>query len=107
MADYTRESVEASKKATELDPSLVLAWANLGAGYGRLGKHQKAVEALQKALEMDPSLVLSWYHLACSYGSLGNHERAIEIFRKVLSVSDNPDLTRLTQDGLKSLGADV
>jgi superkiller protein 3 len=102
-----QQAVEAYQKAVELEPGLTPAWANLGRACAELGDYQQAADALQKAVELEPGLAPAWANLGRAYGELGNHERAIEVYRKVLSLTDDPDLTRLAQDGLKSLGSGV
>ena len=105
MLGNFQQAVEAYEKAVELEPGLTPAWANLGRACAELGDYQRAAAALHKAVELEPALTPAWANLGRAYGELGNHEQAIEIYRKVLSLSDDPDLTRLAQDGLKSLGA--
>ena len=107
MLGNFQQAVEAYQKAVELEPGLTPAWANLGRACAELGNFQQAVEAYRKAVELEPGLTPAWANLGRAYGELGNHERAIEIYRKVLSITDDPDLTRLAQDGLKSLQAGV
>lgn len=48
------ESVAASSKATDLDPSLPMPWANLSLVYQLLGKTETAVSCAMKAHELNP-----------------------------------------------------
>src|SRR5262245_46899698 len=50
-----KEATVRFEAATELDPSYVAAWNNLGIGYEQLGRFDDARRAYEKALQLDPS----------------------------------------------------
>jgi Flp pilus assembly protein TadD len=43
------------EKATEVDPTLAVAWSDKGCALGRLGERDAALEAFNKALEIEPA----------------------------------------------------
>ncbi len=80
-------AIEAYLRAIELEPSMRLAYNNLGSCYSRRGDEEKAIEMYRKAIELFPDSVgVAYSNLASHLGDQGNYEEAIEICRKGIDV---------------------
>ncbi|MDH3305162.1 MAG: sulfotransferase [Gammaproteobacteria bacterium] len=88
------EAVPLLQKATRLDPSLELAWLNLGKGLAMLGKGKEADEAFEKSFSLNPERKKLAH--AAEHQKAGRVEDAAQLYKEVLH--DNPenvDATRM------------
>lgn len=78
------EALPAFRKALELNPSLAVAWFNLGNLYARTRRPDEAVECFRKALEADPRMASAACQLGLTYLDQGILDRAREPLERAL-----------------------
>lgn len=71
-------SVEAFRKALEIDPEYTQAYINIGTAYMRLSRFAEADRSFRKAISLDPENVLAHVGLGQNYKLSGNADAAIE-----------------------------
>jgi tetratricopeptide (TPR) repeat protein len=59
LANKFDKSIDAAKKALEIDPNFAEAYNNLGSGYINLGQYNLAISALNKAISLKPDFTLA------------------------------------------------
>lgn len=80
-------AAEASyRRALELAPGLLGAYATLGHLYGTTGKNDDALDTLQKALAVNPEDVVVLMLTGIAYEQKGDFSNAKQAYRKVLDV---------------------
>lgn len=76
------ESLKHLTEATQLDPSLVEAWSNLGMVYSAMGRTEEAGEAFGKAVALNPNRI----EVLCNQAVLclvdGNADMALELLER-------------------------
>lgn len=71
-------------RATQLDPTLALAWAGLGATYvGQTEDLDAGIAALEKSLALRPGDEQSAFHLAQVYANAGRAAEAVKLVRRL------------------------
>jgi tetratricopeptide (TPR) repeat protein len=83
-----KEATKLFQKVTEKDPSIQVAWHNLGIMRGCVKDYTGAVQALRKAVAIDPEKGDSLYVLGVALDRIEDYQAAIDLFRKV--VASNP-----------------
>lgn len=82
------DAIQATEKAVELDPKLVLAHANLLSLYGRVGNLQKAEEQYRAVMALNPDQFPKAHY---DYGVLlmtkGKYKQAEEAFRRAIQIN--------------------
>ncbi len=63
-------SIDAFRKATELNPRSELAWNNIAAAYGELRQWEEEIKACEKALAINPDFQLAKNNLAWAKSQL-------------------------------------
>jgi tetratricopeptide (TPR) repeat protein len=76
-------------KATEADPQLAPAWANLANGYVQLGKMQDAETACRKAIELNPTIFNSHFLLGTILLGQKKLQEAEQPLRKTIELNPN------------------
>lgn len=77
------------QRVWNLDPDAFESLADLGAGYGRLGRYEESLRYLQQALERRPKNPRVLNNLGATYHALGQKEKAIESFRQARDADPN------------------
>jgi arylsulfatase A-like enzyme/Tfp pilus assembly protein PilF len=80
------EAIGHLKKASELDPNMILALRGLGTAYWEAGKLDEAAAAWEKAVVVNPSDDYSTLNLGKAYLSLGDKYRAGNCFRRYIQI---------------------
>ncbi|MDT7540832.1 MAG: hypothetical protein QOE33_736 [Acidobacteriota bacterium] len=95
--DHDRESVDAFKKALELDPRNADAQRRLGLAYMATGdkklaeeSYKRAVELYEKRVREDAKDADATYNLADSYSKIGDYDKAAETYRRAIKLKE-PD----------------
>lgn len=70
------------QKATELDPTSVVYFEDLGVAYGFKQDYQSAIRVLEKAAQISPDYPKIYYNLGITYRQLGQEAKAQEYFNK-------------------------
>ena len=83
------ESIEAYKKAVELNPSAAGALVNLGTLHYHLRKFTEAADYYQKAIAVDPRYSLAHFNLGNLCDERGELDKALEHYATALKL--NPD----------------
>jgi tetratricopeptide (TPR) repeat protein len=83
------ESIEAYKKAVELNPSAAGALVNLGTIHYHMHKFKEAADYYQKAIDVDPRYSLAHFNLGNLCDEQGQYEKALEHYGTALKL--NPD----------------
>lgn len=74
------------RRALELDPGYILAWANQTTALGELGRNAEAIAIGRTAVAMDPDYIPPRYLLARAYSRAGHLDEAIRELRQVVSL---------------------
>jgi len=77
-------SLEAFRRALELQPDYAEAHNNLGLVLSRLGREKEAVEAFQAALKIDPKMGEVFNNLGFLYHLSSQYKKAAEMFGKAI-----------------------
>lgn len=72
--------------ATEQDPKLDAAYANLGSTHNKLGEFQAAVDVLNIALGLRPNWVIAVNQLGLGFRGLGDLANAVATFQRVVNL---------------------
>jgi len=83
------ESIEAYKKAVELNPNAAGALVNLGTIHYHLHKFKEAEDFYQRAIDVDPRYSLAHFNLGNLYDEEGRFDKALEQYTTALKL--NPD----------------
>ncbi|MBC8753702.1 tetratricopeptide repeat protein [Kordia sp. YSTF-M3] len=84
-----RKSVEAFKKAIEINPNSEIAWKHLGTVYDKNHQIDKAISAYKKVIELNPNNDVAYNNLAIEYVTLGKFEEAQGNFLKAIRLNPN------------------
>ncbi len=89
------DSLNAYRRATELNPFQPLYWRNLGSIYQKLGNFDDALDAYRRAAKLAPSekeyqtpFTELAVHLARA-SIWGNRQRALKLYRQVVEIDDS------------------
>ena len=86
-------SIDSWTKASLLEPTNPVLYANLGNNYLASDDKEKAIENYQKAIDLKSDYALGYIGLANAYEKDDNLSEAIETYKKILSVgTDNVDV---------------
>jgi tetratricopeptide (TPR) repeat protein len=94
------ESLELTRKAVELRPSLMKAQSLLGMIYFRLGRFQDAIDANLNVLSMRPSDIGAHRNLVILYEKVGRRDKAIRHLEAAIqyaSPQEKPQLEQVLQ----------
>jgi tetratricopeptide (TPR) repeat protein len=80
------DSIEALKKATELDSKNAHRYSNLGQSYYFFGDIPSAISAFKQAIHLDPKNIEYHFFLADSFLSLQQFSEAKSTFEKILKL---------------------
>ena len=80
------EAIGHLKKATELDPSMNLAFRGLATAYQEAGQPDEALAAWEKAVISDPADDFSILNLGLGYLAKGDKFRARRCFERILTL---------------------
>jgi protein O-mannosyl-transferase len=90
------KSLEATRKAIQIDPKSGPAYYNLGLIYQKIGDLNKAIAMEKKALEVDPTLDMPYYSLGGFYLENGQYEESEKAFQEFLKICpDFPEVHNL------------
>lgn len=73
----------AFRRATELDPSLGLAWHNLAAQYLLAKNYEQALPAAQRAVSLLASAAAVQLNLGSALRGVGRHAEAADVYRRI------------------------
>lgn len=79
---------DASKQATEKDPTLAAAYVNLGTAMNGLNDYDSAASALQRAVQLHDDWYFAHNELGKSLRGLGKLAEAIAVFQRVVGLND-------------------
>ncbi len=71
-----REAIELCQKATEVNPTDVNNYTNIGLLYMRMRTYDSAVYILHKAISIDPKYTSAYINMALTYRAMGNMDSA-------------------------------
>ena len=80
-------SIEACKRAQELEPLSLFLSLSLGWAYYFARRYDEALKQSTKVLEMDPNFGFAYWHRGMVYIQQQNFTEAINAFRKAISLS--------------------
>ena len=88
--DYSALSVDAAKKALELDPDLSMPYAVIGLTYRTHypTPWEESLDNLNKAIERDPKNTNAWLWSGMNYMALGDYDRALHAFENCLEIDE-------------------
>jgi Flp pilus assembly protein TadD len=86
---YWRNNTTLFEHAIKVTTNNFLAYNNLGATYGKLGRYAEEIEAYKQAVKIKPDYAKAYYNLAAVYGNLGLRTEAIEACKQAIRI--NPD----------------
>jgi tetratricopeptide (TPR) repeat protein len=96
------KSLEWIKRANTAEPDHFVLIIELGAAFGRLGRHVEAISVLAPAAHANPDEVRIHCNLALSFLMAGEAENAVRVFEHVIrlepDVAVNRKLLALAQD---------
>ncbi len=87
---YLQESLEAYKKAIDLDPQSASEWFKIGElQIDFLGNFEEALHAFNKSIELDPQFADAWYLRGKTLTAFGNFEEALKSYNESLKINPN------------------
>jgi tetratricopeptide (TPR) repeat protein len=81
-------AVKYIKKAIAIKPH-TLYFRNLGAIFGKQGKHDEAIEMYKKAITLNPNYADAYYNLGVTLQEIGKRDDAIRMFEKAIVLNPN------------------
>jgi adenylate cyclase len=84
--DHNKLSVEAARKALELDPNLSMPYAVLGMKRGMVENYGISMQYLDRAVENDPKNSTAWLWRGITLREMGFVDRAIADFEQCLAI---------------------
>lgn len=92
------ESLEAFKRAVELDTTDYESYNFIGIVYSKKGDLEKSVPYFQKAIQINPHFYMAMNNLATNLSLLGNTRDAVFFWKKSLAIHpEQPDLIKRLQ----------
>ncbi len=82
-------SIEAYKKAVEINPKKDIAYNNMGYVYRYNGEYDKAIEASLKAIKINPNYYHAYNNIGITYDKKGEYNKAIEAYQKAVEINLN------------------
>ncbi|MEM6348080.1 MAG: tetratricopeptide repeat protein [Bacteroidota bacterium] len=79
-------AIEDLRNATKQDPTLAIAWRELGLAHAGLEQEYEAFEFLNKAIQLAPTDAESYYVRADLYNKLEREEEALADYKKALTI---------------------
>jgi tetratricopeptide (TPR) repeat protein len=86
------EAIAEDQRATDLSPTNVYAYENMGFAYRLLGQFEASLEFVDKAIRLSPRdpLLPAWYaDKASSHLALKQYDQAIEWARSAIAINPN------------------
>lgn len=83
----SEETRKCFKKVTELDPSVIQGWHNLGIVHQFEDNYEKAIDCFDKAIELNDEYYLAWYAKSKSLRAIGEIEKSEKCMDKVLELN--------------------
>ena len=83
------QSINAFKRATEINPEYEIAWKHLGNAYDKNNEFENAINAFNKVIELNPNNDVAFNNLGIEYTTLGNFVEAERNF--LISIRLNPN----------------
>lgn len=91
------EALAAFRRARDLDPSNVRAWAHEGAALMRLQRVEEAVAAFDQGLKLAPRAHGAWYNRGFAYAHLNRTAEAIADFDQALDLAADSGAARVNR----------
>ena len=82
-------SIEALKKAAEVDPNDYAPHFGLGQAYNNMGLYNRAIVEYLKTIELEPLFAAAHSGLGSSYGALARYEEAVDSFKEAIRLGPN------------------
>jgi len=92
---YWQNSVTLFERAISINPESSVAYNNLGYGYMRMGKFDKAALHLKRAISLAPEYFSPYYNLAGTYYLTRQYDKAIECYRKTVQLKPDYSMAYL------------
>jgi TolB-like protein/DNA-binding winged helix-turn-helix (wHTH) protein/lipoprotein NlpI len=89
------ESIDAARRARELDPLSLWTSANVALCLSVARRHDEAIEQAVKTLEMDPSFAHGHWVLATSYAGKGMYREAIEECQEAIDLGEDTQTNQI------------
>ena len=83
------ESIEASRRALQIDPNSYLIWHALGMAEFLAARNQDAIHSLERSIELAPWFASAVGLLASAYHRVGDQEHAVKRAQQL--AQSNPD----------------
>jgi tetratricopeptide (TPR) repeat protein len=94
------EALPLFQRATQLDPSSLDAWYDLGYTFVCIGEHlQEALTAFEKALTLDPNILMAWNNKAFALLRLGRNQEALDATERAIALDPNDALAWVNKAG--------
>lgn len=90
------KSIEAYKKAVEINKNHIGALMAIGGIYQRDGNYPLAIYYLKQAQEIDPKYANAYYNLANTYKLMGDKDNALTNYKKTLELMKPDDPVRFS-----------
>jgi tetratricopeptide (TPR) repeat protein len=99
LKEYDR-AIEAYMKATQLDPTNILAFNNLGLVYSLLSKYNDSLTVFELAVFVDPNFALTYYNMGIVYRKIENRTKCFEYLKKAADLGNKEALQILQKANL-------
>jgi tetratricopeptide (TPR) repeat protein len=83
-------AIAAFQRSLELNPSLELAWKNLGSAYSRKGRYIEEMDCYEKALRINPNLVEALFSKGLTLHKIfGKVREGLELMKRSVNLDDS------------------
>ena len=89
-AEILAESLDAARRAVELDPANASAHEYIAMAYSAMGEIDAARESFERALTLNPSKPDFYVHYGTYFIRLGEWERGVELVQQGIELSPSP-----------------
>ncbi|MFA6185771.1 MAG: tetratricopeptide repeat protein [Phycisphaerae bacterium] len=90
QVSHWKNSVSLFTHAIKVTKDNYIAYSNLGAAYGKLGRYQDEIESCKQAIRIKPDLAEAYNNVGNACGNLGRWQDAIEAYKQAVRI--RPDL---------------
>jgi tetratricopeptide (TPR) repeat protein len=87
--DRFNDSVQAYKKAIEIDPQFAEAWNNMGIDLGMLGRYDEAFKAFSNATTINSTYAEAWYNMGVIFDLKGDYNSAIQAYSRAIEINQS------------------
>jgi tetratricopeptide (TPR) repeat protein len=81
---FNELAIEYYQKAIGLNPSLAMAYNNMGVAYINFKNYNEAMRCCQKAIDLNPNYADAYYNMENAYSYLEDYREAIQYYQKAI-----------------------